>query len=59
VVDLLNEKAENLMIVEDPQKGVVVPELTEYNVKDPNQILKLILEGNKRRTMAATGIWII
>ncbi len=55
MVDLLKENTENLMIVEDPQKGVIVPELTEYVVKDPNHILKLILEGNKRRTMAATG----
>jgi kinesin family protein 18/19 len=56
VIDLLKDNSENLMIVEDPQKGVVVPDLTEYIVKDPHQILKLILEGNKRRTMAATGM---
>ena len=43
------------MIVEDPQKGIVVPDLTEYNIKESHQILKYILEGNKRRTMAATG----
>lgn len=32
VKDLLQEKTANLMIVEDPQRGVIVPDLTEYRV---------------------------
>lgn len=46
---------ESLMIVEDPQKGIVVPNLTEFEVKNSERLLELLVLGNKKRTMAATG----
>jgi hypothetical protein len=44
------------MIVEDPNKGVIVPELTSFIVSDSNQVLNYIMLGNSRRTMGATGV---
>jgi hypothetical protein len=32
VKDLLSEKNASLMIVEDPSKGVIVPDLNEFRV---------------------------
>ena len=55
VIDLLVERSSGLMIVEDTQKGVVVPDLSELNVNNSSELIKLIIEGNSRRTMAATG----
>jgi len=55
VIDLLVTKSSALMIVEDSAKGVVVPDLSEYSVNNSRELLKLILEGNSRRTMAATN----
>ena len=60
VIDLLSDGAnslsnKNLMIVEDSQKGIIVPELSEYTVNDANELSKYIQEGNKRRTMATTN----
>ena len=55
VRDLLVEKPQHLMIVEDQAKGVFVPDLKEVEVQHPNEMLDLIVIGNKRRRMAATG----
>lgn len=55
VIDLLVEKSDNLMIVEDGIRGVHVPDITEYIVTDSEQIANLIILGNSRRTMGATG----
>jgi kinesin family protein 18/19 len=59
VKDLLNETQQiqniGLKIVEDYNKGVMVPELTEYTVNNSEELLKLVLRGNKKRTMAATS----
>jgi len=55
VIDLLVEKSPPLMIVEDANKGVLVPDLTEFAVSSSSELIKLIIEGNLRRTMAATG----
>lgn len=43
------------MIVEDPVKGVLVPDLLEYKVSSLLEIQQLISLGNQRRTMAPTG----
>lgn len=43
------------MIVEDPNKGVIVPDLNEFKVGSPDELATLILMGNQRRTMAPTG----
>ncbi len=56
VIDLLNSNSEALMIVEDPSRGIVVPDLMEFDVSDSSEVIKLIIEGNQRRTMAPTGI---
>lgn len=55
VIDLLSDKPAPLMIVEDALKGVVVPDLIEYAVTDCSQLVKMIIVGNGRRTMASTG----
>ena len=55
VWDLLVEKPQHLMIVEDQAKGVFVPDLKEVDVNHPSEMLNLIIIGNKRRWMAATG----
>ena len=57
VIDLLNNENDNisLMIIEDPSKGVYVPNLKEFKINNTNDLKKLISQGNKRRTMAPTN----
>ena len=57
VIDLLNNENDNisLMIIEDPSKGVYVPNLNEFKINNTNELKKLISQGNKRRTMAPTN----
>ena len=57
VKDLLTIKPSNegIMIIEDPNKGVILPGLSELIVKDSNEVYNYILKGNSRRTMGATG----
>lgn len=55
VIDLLNDQQTQLMIVEDPVRGVFVPELREIEVEHPNELIDLIVDGNNRRTMASTS----
>jgi len=45
-----------LNIIEDPIKGVTVPDLTEYVVNNSKELMQLMLKGNEKRTMAATSI---
>lgn len=47
--------SKNLMIIEDSVKGVVVPDLNEFPVTCTKDMFHLLLEGNKRRTMASTN----
>lgn len=54
VRDLLDDKQTQLMIVEDPVRGVFVPELREIEVEHPSELTDLIVDGNNRRTMAST-----
>lgn len=55
VRDLLDDKQTQLMIVEDPVRGVFVPELREIDVEHPSELIDLIVDGNSRRTMASTS----
>lgn len=55
VIDLLVDRNDPLMIVEDPHKGIMVPEITEFSVTHSEQVVNLLLLGNSRRTMAPTG----
>ena len=52
--DLLNTELNNLVILEDPVNGIVVPGLKRWAVKSLEQAAYLIQQGNLRRTMAAT-----
>lgn len=54
VRDLLSEKNSSLMIVEDPAKGVIVPDLNEFKVSSIEDLSSLVSLGNQRRTMAPT-----
>ena len=56
VLDLLNENTTSLMIVEDPNRGISVPELSEYKVMNTNELINYIIQGNTKRTMAPTGM---
>lgn len=48
--DLLSaESSENLMMIEDPARGVFVPELTEKEVNVEEEVLESIRIGNTRR----------
>ncbi|KRX02216.1 P-loop containing nucleoside triphosphate hydrolase [Pseudocohnilembus persalinus] len=44
-----------LMIIEDTDRGVYVPDLTEYTIKEAREIFTYIKKGNKNRVMASTG----
>lgn len=55
VVDLMVETSQNLMILEDMNKGIIVQDLSEYTVQNSTELLQLIITGNSRRFMAATG----
>ena len=50
------ESSENLMVIEDPARGVFVPELTEKEVNVEEEVLESIRIGNTRRQMASTGL---
>ncbi|KAL4454190.1 hypothetical protein ABPG74_012147 [Tetrahymena malaccensis] len=57
--DLLSSEtltAENLMILEDPDKGVYCPLLSEKEISTLDQITGFIKSGNKRRVMASTKL---
>lgn len=46
VRDLLAEKSGNLMIVEDPARGIIVPDLQEFRVNCIEELESLIMVGN-------------
>ncbi|ONI27869.1 hypothetical protein PRUPE_1G108800 [Prunus persica] len=54
ITDLLEPSSTNLQLREDLKKGVHVENLTEYNVRDVNDVVKLLLQGASNRKMAAT-----
>jgi len=49
------ESSPQLMILEDVNKGTIVQDLSEYTVNNTQELLQLIITGNSRRFMAATG----
>ena len=55
VIDLFSEKSSYLMITEDPENGVYVPNVKEYQIYNINDLKKIINDGNKKRTMASTN----
>jgi len=56
IKDLLSPQAnENLMIIEDPVKGVCIPNLSSHNINACDDIINLIIRGNSKRAMASTN----
>lgn len=57
VFDLLSSKPniESIMIVEDPTKGVLVPDLSEIIVNDTSEVMGYIAKGNTRRTKGSNN----
>ena len=51
----INEENESLDLREDPIKGIVVSGITEINVNNSNDMLKILKRGNRNRTQEATG----
>lgn len=47
--DLMVPKSDSLMVVEDPGRGVFVPDLTDYPLHFPADVNALIMRGNTRR----------
>ncbi|KAJ6772272.1 KINESIN-LIKE PROTEIN KIN-12C ISOFORM X1 [Salix koriyanagi] len=54
ITDLLEPSSTNLQLREDLNKGVYVENLTEYNVRTVNDVIKLLQQGAANRKMAAT-----
>ncbi|GAV71636.1 Kinesin domain-containing protein/Kinesin-relat_1 domain-containing protein [Cephalotus follicularis] len=56
ITDLLEPSSTNLQLREDLKKGVYVENLTEYNVRNVTDVVKLLLQGAANRKMAATNM---
>ena len=52
---IINEDNEYLDLREDPIKGITVSGITEVNVNNSNDMLKILKRGNRNRTIEATG----
>ena len=55
VRDLLSENFNSLMIVEDPIKGIYVPDLKEIAATNNTELKELLIKGNSKRAMASTN----
>ena len=53
--NLENTGNEYLDLREDPERGIVVSGITEVNVTNSNDMLKILKRGNRNRTQEATG----
>ena len=49
------EENEILDLREDPVKGIIISGITEINVNNSNDMLKILKRGNRNRTQEATG----
>ncbi|KAG0468813.1 hypothetical protein HPP92_018141 [Vanilla planifolia] len=56
ITDLLDPSSTNLLIREDLRKGVYVENLTEFEVENVNDIIKLLIQGASNRKVAATNM---
>ncbi|XWS14274.1 hypothetical protein CRYUN_Cryun36dG0108600 [Craigia yunnanensis] len=56
ITDLLDPSSTNLQLREDLKKGVYVENLMEYDVRDVDDVLKLLFQGAANRRMAATNM---
>ena len=41
--------------MEDPTRGVLVQDLSEYEIESVDDLRNIVKIGNERRTVAATG----
>ena len=55
VKDLISENSSPILLVEDPQKGIICQNAKELTINDSIELKKIINESNKRRTMASTN----
>ena len=53
--DLIMISPEVLDLREDPVKGTTVAGLSEIEVESPEEVMDLLIYGNKNRTIEATG----
>ena len=53
--NLENTSNEYLDLREDPERGIVVSGITEINVTNSSDMLKILKRGNRNRTQEATG----
>ncbi|XWS08439.1 hypothetical protein CRYUN_Cryun40dG0002600 [Craigia yunnanensis] len=56
ITDLLDPSSTNLQLREDLKKGLYVENLMEYNVRNVDDVLKLLMQGAANRRMAATNM---
>lgn len=54
VIDLLSDRLQNILIVDDPSRGTVLSGISEYEVEDNLKAAALIHEGNSKRIVAQT-----
>jgi len=52
---IINDDNEYLDLREDPIKGITVSGITEVNVNNSSDMLKILKRGNRNRTIEATG----
>lgn len=50
----MNSTETHLELRDDQAKGVVLTGVSEYTVKEPQEIMDLLVTGNKRRTTEST-----
>jgi kinesin family protein 18/19 len=53
--DLLVPTSGYLDLRDDPEKGVVIAGVTEFKAESTEQVMNLLLMGNRRRTTEATN----
>ena len=44
------------MLLEDPEKGIIVSGLSEFEIEDFSSLYELILKGNKHRKLGNTNL---
>ena len=47
--------SDSLMLVEDSERGIVVPGLIEQEIDTPEELFSFLIAGNSRRVKASTS----
>jgi len=53
--DLLTPSTSYLDLRDDPVKGITIAGVTEFNAESTEEVIKLLFNGNQRRTTEATN----